>query len=174
LRSAPGVLKPTYSAASRVVRYVLIRPYRRLRMRLALHRFAPSSGACSPGVELDQHLGGDQTQHAVGVRGGHGDARTEDPLADPLHPDDAVGVEHHLDDTRVVEQVGERTERTLERARAPRLALRQLGLSVRRHLRSSIGRSEVLRRIDMGPRDCAREPSQAPEYLRRAACFEVS
>jgi hypothetical protein len=86
------------------------------------------------------------------------DARTDDPLADPLHPDDAVGVEHHLDDARVIEQIGKRSERALERAGAPRLALGQLGLSVRRHLRSSIGAPQVLRRIDMRQFDCAGSP----------------
>ena len=80
----------------------------------------------------------------------------------PLHPDDAVGVEHHFDEARVVEQIGERAERALERAGAPRSTLGHLGLRLRRHLRSSINEAKVLREIDIGERNGAREPSGVP------------
>jgi len=117
------------------------------------------------GVELDQHFGGDKAQHPLGVRWRHGDARPDDPLADPLHPDDAVGVEHHFDDARVVEQIGDRAERALERAGAPRSALGHLGLRLRRHLRSSINAPKVLRKIDIRLRNGARETSGFPRVL---------
>ena len=95
------------------------------------------------------------------------------PLADPLHPDDAVGVEHHLDDARVVEQVGERPERALERAGAPRLALGQLGSGCDGTSVHRSARSEVLREIDRAPRDCAREPSGAPGPFKESRPLEV-
>ena len=119
------------------------------------------------GVELHQHLGGDQAQHPLGVRRRHGDARPDDPLANPLHPDDAVGVEHHFDDARIVEQIGERAERALERAGAPSSALGHLGLRLRRHLRSSINEAKVLREIDIRLRNGALETSKSRTYLRR-------
>jgi hypothetical protein len=99
-------------------------------------------------VELDPHLGGDQAQHPLGVGRTHGDGRPEQALADPVDPDDAVGVEHHLDDAWIVEEGGERSERTLEGACAPGLALTQLGGRLRCHLHSSSVQGPTGRKID--------------------------
>ena len=46
--------------------------------------------------------------------------------------------------------------------------LGQLWLSVRWHLRSSIGATKVLRKIDMGRRDGASEPSGAPRAFKES------
>jgi hypothetical protein len=88
-------------------------------------------------VELDQHLRGDQAQHPLGVGRTHDDGRPEQAVADPIDPHDAVGVEHHFDDAWVVEEGGEGSERALEGAGAPDLALTQLGRRLRCHLHSS-------------------------------------
>ena len=70
-------------------------------------------------MDLDADMMGDEPHDALGV--GRGDAATGvlKPARQPVDPEPAIGIEHHLDDAGVFEIAGDRgAKRGAQHARA--------------------------------------------------------
>ena len=70
-------------------------------------------------MDLDADMVGDEPHDPLGVGGRHPAAGILQPARQPVDPEPAVGIEHHLDDAGVFEIAGDRrSERGAQHARA--------------------------------------------------------
>ena len=75
-------------------------------------------------MDLGADMVGDEADDPLAIGGGRGTPGVLQPARQPVDPEPAVGIEHHLDDAGVFEKAGDRgTKRRAQHARAARESL---------------------------------------------------
>ena len=93
------------------------------------------------GMNFDADMVGDEPHDAFGVGGRDAEARVLEAARQPVDPEPAVGIEHHLDDGRIFEKARDRwSERRAQHACAARESFRSE--RDRRHVAPRFGASD--------------------------------
>ena len=97
-------------------------------------------------MNLGANVMGDQPNDALAVGSGQAFAGVRQAARQPVDPQPAIGVEHHLDDRRIFEKARDRrTERRAQHARAARDRFRLKGMNCHRRPPTTEAASSGLR-----------------------------